>query len=93
MVNYVGNNQKIQIPENNTTMKVIGNSCKISIEKNNGEVGIIGNNCTVDVRKGEGRIKYVGNFGRINLGRDSQKQNVTYCGNNGQISKYERSVR
>lgn len=82
---YIGNNKKYSIGENDHRIRIIGNGNKVYVGTNTGSLEIIGNSTTLRIINNCGSVLFTGNNGTVVLGSDSSVQSIKYVGCNGTI--------
>lgn len=93
---YIGNNKRYSIGENNRNIRIIGNGNKIYVETNSGTIEIIGNSTNLRILNNCGSVAFTGNNGTVLLGKDSAVKSIKFIGCNGTIklvSKEELLVK
>lgn len=95
---FVGNNKRITIKNNQKYLRIIGNGNRLFVHSNVGKLEVIGNSNRINILDNcvGGKVKYIGNSGKISvcstdLGETiSNKNRIKYTGVNGSVKLVSR---
>lgn len=95
---FVGNNKRINIKNNQKYLRIIGNGNRLFVHSNVGKVEVIGNSNRINIMDNcvGGKVKYIGNSGKISVCRTdmgetmSNMHAIKYSGVNGSVKLISR---
>lgn len=96
---FVGNNKRITIKNNQKYLRIIGNGNRLFVHSNIGKLEVIGNSNRINILDNSvgGKVKYIGNSGKISVCSNgildetiSNKNAIKYTGVNGSVKLVSR---
>lgn len=95
---FVGNNKRITIKNNQKYLRIIGNGNRLFVHSNVGKLEVIGNSNRINILDNcvGGKVKYIGNSGKISVCNNdmgetmSNKNRIKYTGVNGSVKLVSR---
>lgn len=95
---FVGNNKRITIKNNQKYLRIIGNGNRLFVHSNVGKLEVIGNSNRINILDNSvgGKVKYIGNSGKISVCSNDtgetipKKNNIKYSGVNGTVKLVSR---